>query len=383
MDDSGDLEQALDRYRWSHAMAAELWTLIGHFEVLLRHRIDTLMIEHCREKERGIPWFMLPDLLNESGTQDVAKVITRLQKHNKVSRDQIIAGQDFGFWKSLFGSDYDELWKRCLYRLIDEGSSEYGLRKDVMIDLEEIRKLRNRVAHHDSLANVPLADSVHRILKLASAINPEAEAWISANSRWRDVASERPDLDKDAVVVAARVAWDIYQHTSEVDRLGAAFYVCQPGRFFRDVKYLGFYEDRKIHQDFPKILAVRDNVTWTREHAEALQKSEDRTDKKIGRLIDWSFNEGASYPWTTRRVEEFAGTENDDPADPAPRGRAQFKVFALTKPTHPHHRRLAAPLENTRTGRGSAFTQRQRYVSLDKLQLAQSIDDVIDSDIAE
>ncbi|KFC49512.1 hypothetical protein GY12_27400 [Micrococcus luteus] len=54
----GDVELAMDYYRWSHALASECWTLISHFEVLLRHRIDTVLADHLRETDRHIPWFL-------------------------------------------------------------------------------------------------------------------------------------------------------------------------------------------------------------------------------------------------------------------------------------------------------------------------------------
>jgi len=380
MPDDGDVTVALERYRWSHSMAAELWTVIGHFEVLLRHRIDELLREYYREDERGIPWFLQPGVLSEKGRDSITTVVERLHGEKKLSRDQIIAGLSFGFWKGFFGADASELWKHCLHKAVRYDKANYPTRQKVVSDLESIRKLRNRVAHHDSLANVPLAEEVHRILRLAAAIDPEAEAWISQNSKWRDVASERPDLDNNAVVVAARIAWDIYQATAAEDSLGAAFYVCQPGRFFRDVEYLGFYEDRKIHQPFPQIIAIRDDVAWNQENADRLKQSEDRTDGKIGRFIEWALGPGAHFPWTTRNVDVSGGGSE---SVTAPSENARFKVFVLTTPRDRRTRNLNAPLTNSRTGKGSAFTQRQRYVSLEKIQVADSIEDVLDADLPE
>ena len=53
-----------------------------------------------------------------------------------------------------------------------------------------------------------------------------------------------PDLD--TVVVAANVAWDVYEH--------CGIYVCRVGRYFRDVERLAFYESQSIRRQFPRII---------------------------------------------------------------------------------------------------------------------------------
>ncbi|MDP9800458.1 hypothetical protein J2S49_000534 [Arcanobacterium wilhelmae] len=383
----GDESQALALYRWSHLMASSCWTVIAHFEVLLRHRIDQVLSEHCSDADTRIPWFFRVDVLKESERKTVATVIDSLrgrntnptkkkdQKHGEVDTryyngDQLIAGLSFGFWTQLFKTGYEDLFRSVLSRafLGDGENEDYVTRKQVSSDLESVRQFRNRVAHHDSLVHVPIFDEMERIFRLVRALNPEAERWIRDVSDWEAVFGERPLRRNDTVVVAANVAWDVYVETSK--KFGVGFYVVQPGRFFRDVDNLAFYEKQEIHRDVPAILRVVDNVEWTLQNAERRKRSKEKYDPKIGEFIEWTFAEGASYEWPSGRYKIFVLT---------PAGADDSK-----RRQGPRHVRLRKKLPHERRGAGSAFTRGWRYVSLDKLKVARDTSDLVarQSDVA-
>ena len=56
-----------------------------------------------------------------------------------------------------------------------------------------------------------------------------------------------------------------------------------------------------------------------------------------------------------------------------------YQVFFLTAPGEPGHVRLPTPLVNTRSGRGSAYVQRQRYVRVNDLMAAATTADLGES----
>jgi hypothetical protein len=143
--------------------------------------------------------------------------------------------------------------------------------------------------------------------------------------------------------VPARDAWPFYQ--------SAYAYVCQPGRWFQPVDRIAFYADREIKADIPRITERRDNVPWTVQEATRLAASGNRTDRKIGAVITAS-----------RAVTGPDGS----PAWPD----GSYQVFLLTRPGDPEHRVLPQALPHPGRGRGSAFVQRQRYLSLHALQTA-------------
>lgn len=335
----GDRAKALDLYEWSCRTASAAFEMVGHLEVLLRNALDRALSSHCHESSVGIPWFLLPTPGGDAVTEQVDAVRARLRARNQESRHQIVAGLGFGFWAGLLGPRYEEWWREALHSAFPRGN---GRRKQVSVAVERVRKFRNRLAHHDSMMNVDVPFEMRQIIELAGFIDPNAAEWLRRCSRAMDVYGERPASVDDTVVVPARDAWSLY----EKERT----YVCQAARFFRPVERIAFYSDHHVQVDVPKIQHRRDDVEWTAEEAARLATSSDRFDRRISRLIPVARQAG----WTEGR----------------------YQVFLLTAPGDPSHRRLAKPLPNPVSGRGSAFVQRQRYVSLHALEIATSTADL-------
>lgn len=299
---------------------------------------DRCLRQHYREDQCGIPWFLLPTRGGEHVADAVIAVRERLRPQRKESRDQIVAGLSFGFWSGLLGPKYEELWRDCLHRAFPNSS---GKRKQVAVAVERVRKFRNRLAHHDSTINVDIPFEVRQIFDLASYIDVNAARWLERCSGVMGVYGQRPVTVADTVVVPAKHAWSLYE------KCGA--YVCQSGRAFRPVDRIAFYADREVKSEIPAVLDRRDNVEWTADEATRLGTSEDRLDRKIATVI-----EASAANWTAGR----------------------YQVFLLTGPGHPEHRRLTGALPHNGSGRGSAFVQRQRYVSLHALETATTTADL-------
>ncbi|WP_232519718.1 hypothetical protein [Actinosynnema pretiosum] len=333
-----DQGKALELYEWSARISSAAFEVVGHVEVLLRNALDRCLREHYREDVRGIPWFLLPTPGGENVETAVTAVRERLRRAGQESRHQIVAGVNFGFWSGLLGTKYEDLWRQSLRRAFPNSS---GKRKDVAVAVERVRKFRNRIAHHDSLMNVDVPFEIRNVLALASCIDVNAGRWLDRCGGVMDVYRKKPVVLADTVVVPAKQAWPFYA--------GCAAYVCDAGRFFRPIERLAFYADREIKAEVPAVLHRRDDVEWTEREAARLRASGDRDDRKIATVIEKSLED-------------------------RPGGRCQ--VFLLTTSGHPDHRELSAPLPHDGAGRGSAFVQRQRYVSLHALETATTTADL-------
>lgn len=331
---------ALSLYEWSSRMAATTFEDVGHLEILFREALDRALRSFYREAEIGIPWFMMPTPGGDQVTAAVDVVRSRLRQQGRETRDQIVAGLSFGFWSGLVGPKYDDLWRRALHGAFQGGD---GTRKQVSTAVEHVRKLRNRLAHHDSMVNVDIPFEIRRVYAVAGYIHPDARAWLEQCSRAMAVYAERPSTTQDTVVVPAREAWPFYQEHHA--------YVCQPGRTFRPVERLAFYADQEIKTEVPRIYHRRDDVEWTEAAAAQLEASSSRDDVKIARIILATRKEG----WTD----------------------GSCQVFLLSRPGDPNHRALSSPLHHDTGGRGTAFVQGQRYVSLHSLEIATSTRDLM------
>ncbi len=336
---AGDRDAALELYAWSSRTAAVSFEVVGHLEVLLRNALDRELRKHFDEAAIGIPWFLMPIPDGADLSAAVEVVRRRLRPMKRESRNQIVAGLGFGFWSGLLGRKYEQLWRDCLHRAFPNSS---GQRKQLAAAVEGVRKFRNRLAHHDSLLNVDVPFEIRRVIEIAGFIDASAATWLQRVSMAMDQYAQRPIALSDTAVVAARDAWPLYQRSFA--------YVCQPSRFFRPVERIAFYVDSHIQIHIPRIQHRRDNVEWSESSADRLRASADPVDRKIARVIDESRSDG----WS---------------------GGA-YQVFLLTRVGDPVNRQLVNPLPHKGIGRGSAFTQRQRYVSLHALETAASTADL-------
>lgn len=144
----------------------------------------------------------------------------------------------------------------------------------------------------------------------------------------------------DVLVVPARSAWPEYQRH--------AAYICQPDRTFRSVDRVAFYTGGKIWPSVPKILETWEHVDWAKGAYSG----------RLGEVVDAVF---------------------DDPANTRMEGLA-YKVMILSNKDSHDTIQLMQPVENNLTsdnGRTVAFTQNQRYVSLDKLLKAKQTSDLV------
>lgn len=342
---AGDETVAEQLYEWNARLSAACLEVLGHLEVLLRNAVDRELSAFVDEQRNGIPWFLMRLTQGESQTLMAAAVETareRLQqkKPHRDTRDQIIAAMNFGFWTNLLGKHYDALWRSSLHRAFPHSS---GLRKDLSSTVDGLRIFRNRLAHPDSLLAADVLFQLRQAVLVAGWIDPLAADWLQSVERVTAEYAGRPIRRFDTVVVPAREAFPFY----EKHRV----YICQAGRTFRPVERIAFYADQEIKPAIPFITKRMDNVEWTEENAARLGQSADSSDLALAEII----REARRAGWTEGRHQVFwlSGANAD-----------------------PRHRALASPVPHHARGKGSAFTQRQRYASLHALETAASTADL-------
>jgi len=137
----------------------------------------------------------------------------------------------------------------------------------------------------------------------------------------------------DVVVVAARSAWPEYNEFHA--------YICQPNRPFQQVSRIGFYSKGVIYPLVPKIIEAFDEVEMR------CGVHEGKLEELVRRLIE---------------------------SEMRPVG-GMFKVLLLSAPDSNDTIRLPRPIPNdkrSKTGKPTAFTMRQRYVSSEALITAET-----------
>lgn len=141
----------------------------------------------------------------------------------------------------------------------------------------------------------------------------------------------------DVVIVAARSAWPEYNEFHA--------YVCQPNRPFQQINRLGFYSKGAVYPLIPKIIGIFDDV----EMRQATHQG------RLGELVDRLVQTGK------RPIGGF------------------FKVLLLSSPDSSDTLQLSGPIPNdkqSKSGKPTAFTMGQRYVSSEALKKAKTTSDL-------
>ena len=97
---------------------------------------------------------------------------------------RIVAELSFGFWTGLTGSKYSDLWRDHLVKIFPRRPVQRG---EVQMRLNSIRKLRNRIAHHEPiLFSGQLQKYVNQIFDTLSWMSPVTARWVRNNSSFED-----------------------------------------------------------------------------------------------------------------------------------------------------------------------------------------------------
>ena len=143
------------RYRWRHTQLASDY---GRAEWY-----DSLQLE--------------PE---QAGMLGKAKDI--LAKEGKpLDAGRVVAELCFGFWTGLTGPKYDLLWRNHLVKIFPRRPLQ---RAHVQTRLNSIRKLRNRVAHHEPILSRPLQRDINQIFDIISWMSPVTARWVRSNSSF-------------------------------------------------------------------------------------------------------------------------------------------------------------------------------------------------------
>lgn len=186
---NGDHALALELYDWHSELASVSFEAIHHFEVIVRNAIDVALGDGQPQEPLKETWLLDFDTLQPGAIKQVIVAVERIERRKPITRGRVVAGVPFGFWASLFTRHYEELWRQRLRRVFSHGAPE---RKDLAAPMERVRRLRNRVAHHDCLLAQDIGGVGEDMLRIVAWIDPGAFAWLKSRTRICDLLTERP-----------------------------------------------------------------------------------------------------------------------------------------------------------------------------------------------
>ena len=192
----GDEKKAVRHYRQNIQLAEALLPSLSIYEVALRNSlIRELKRLTCRQD--WYTYFSATPALKELEKHIELAKQHIIKRREVVTPDKINGELTMGFWVLLFNAKYERiLWKE-LRKSFPYISKEKRQRKNISVPLNEIRVLRNRVFHNESISwsLTRLEDLHNSILEVCSWINPSLPIWIKSVERF------------DKVILSVKRSW--------------------------------------------------------------------------------------------------------------------------------------------------------------------------------
>lgn len=215
---SGDLVRAGDLYLWATEMAGALHAQLSFVELAVRNAVDPCLSAWnvrqggpaewtARGAAQGDLYALLGRALREARNRADKEAALRAHGHPRhgapVTHDDIVAQLMFGTWVKVLrplsdaeaSTRQESLWHDELNRAFPYADTSDSGRVSVGNQLDSLRYLRNRVAHHDNLLTVNFSRRLSASLSVLAKIDSDYPALAMARSNVRRLIREDPRRD--------------------------------------------------------------------------------------------------------------------------------------------------------------------------------------------
>lgn len=184
----GDSSRAVRLYSWNIEVSAALWGPFHILEITLRNALHDRMADRAGRQD----WWRGDHIpLRGDHPQRLREAIAVADRNHgtEATSGHVVAELSLGFWIGLLANRYHQsLWVPTLRHAFPR---YYGRRTQLHADLERLRKLRNRTAHHEPIFARNLATDHELGLDIIGYLEPQARTWTNTHSRVMRVITER------------------------------------------------------------------------------------------------------------------------------------------------------------------------------------------------
>lgn len=215
---NGDLNRAADLYLWATELAGALHAQISFVELAVRNALDPQLQAWNSSQNGQTEWtaagaaepdlyHLLKDDIKQARSRANRDAAIRGHHHPRhgaaVTHDDMVAQLMFGSWvkvlrpisKTESSARQQRLWSGALHQAFPGVSANDSDRTTLGDQLDTLRYLRNRVAHHDNLLTVNVKHRLSSMLSILSKIDGDYPALAMARSTIRRLAKEDPRLN--------------------------------------------------------------------------------------------------------------------------------------------------------------------------------------------
>ena len=183
--------QAYGAYAWNVALCESLYAALQGIEITLRNGVNDAAMAEFGTQEWYLanvsPW-------DEKIVNDTTKALKT--KGKQPTPSNYVAEFTFGFWVSLFSGRYHHgAWPSVLASPFAHAPKKQRSPKLLRTRLEKIRRLRNRVFHHEPAWYwVDLETQHSHIIETIGWISPAMRRFVEMLDRFPDVYAQGRDF---------------------------------------------------------------------------------------------------------------------------------------------------------------------------------------------
>ncbi|MEZ5685055.1 MAG: hypothetical protein R3D78_03790 [Paracoccaceae bacterium] len=179
---AGDRTRALELYHWNLQVSAAFLVPLHLFEVVIRNAV----VEAIDAVHGGVwPWTegFIRSLKDPRPPAYSPKRDLRACADRHETAGKVVADLRFVFWeRMLTAAHHDRIWEAQFFRVFPAAPAGRGVascRAELRDDIEKIRELRNRIAHHEPVFTRDLQADFDLISRAIGWRTPVTGAWMS------------------------------------------------------------------------------------------------------------------------------------------------------------------------------------------------------------
>lgn len=187
------LEGALALYAWNSQVSAAMLSPLHMCEVVIRNAVsDALTAEY------GDRWPWHTAFVGSLPTKGKFNMRAHLlqKRDGKPTTGKLIPELSFVFWEKMFTGRFDaQIWNKHLSSVMPYLNSAWSTqvaRGKINKDINQIRELRNRIAHHEPIFKRVLANDFKQIEELIAFRCPVTAAWMIQHQQVSPILATKP-----------------------------------------------------------------------------------------------------------------------------------------------------------------------------------------------
>lgn len=188
---STDDPLALDLYAWNSLAAGALLAPLHVCEVVIRNAVsDAITFVYGN----NWPWSYGFELSLPAGRLKELKEAR--DKQGVTTTGKLIPELTFSFWQSMFTSRHDvRIWQPYIDRVLPNlppSLPPHKKRSLVYQELDAVRALRNRIAHHEPIFLRNLSDDYQKIIEVIGFRCQLTAAWLDQYQTAKEIIAKKP-----------------------------------------------------------------------------------------------------------------------------------------------------------------------------------------------